>query len=163
MWISLQPDTTTSCSFKPDPGAEAMGALAHRWKCLNLYAFPPFNLLGRCLKNIHQERVQLTVIIAPVWWGQSWYPALLERLVDLLILLPYFQQILVNPSDQVAISSGKENSLKLATWKVSGDSLKVRDFRLGIQNHFFLMGALHGEIILFNQEEMAGLIQFQNL
>ena len=115
-------------SYQPDPGAEAIDALAQDWKNLRPYAFPPFNLLGRCLKKIRQEKVQVAVIIAPVWLGQSWYPALLESIIDLPILLPHSHQILVSPTGQVH-PLVLNKSLRLAAWKVSGDPYRLKDFQ----------------------------------
>ena len=46
------------------------------------YAFPPFCLIGRCLRKVREEKASL-VLVAPIWRSQSWYPALLELLIDL--------------------------------------------------------------------------------
>ena len=115
-------------SYRPDPGAEAIDALAQSWKGLSSYAFPPFNLLGRCLKKIRQERVQSVVVIAPVWQGQSWYPTMSESIVDLPILLPHSPHILVDPVGQIH-PLVRNNSLRLAAWRVSGDPLKTKEFQ----------------------------------
>ena len=115
-------------SYGPDPEAEAIDALAQDWRNLKRYAFPPFNLLGRCLKKIHQERVQVAVIIAPIWQSQSWYPALLESTMDLPVLLPHSHQILVSPSGQVH-PLVMNSSLQLAAWKVSGDLCRLKEFQ----------------------------------
>ena len=37
-------------SFKPDPEAYRVDAFALHWEGLELYAFPPFNVLTRVLK-----------------------------------------------------------------------------------------------------------------
>ena len=156
-------------SYRPDPRAEVIDALAQIWMNLKLYAFPPFNLLGRCLKKICKERVQLAVVIAPVWQGQSWYPALLESLVDLPILLPHFQQILVNPSGQVH-PLVRSNSLRLAAWKVSGDPAKVREFWTRHSRSFLPRGdnSQRSRILQPGKSGWAGVmngdwIPFQNL
>ena len=115
-------------SYGPDPEAEAIDALAQNWKNLKPYAFPPFNLLGRCLKKIRQERVKVAVIIAPVWQGQSWYPALLESMIDFPVLLPHSHQLLVSPTGQVH-PLVLNSSLWLAAWKVSGDPCILKEFQ----------------------------------
>ena len=56
-------------SFRPNPEAEALDALAQPWTNFRPYAFPPFILIGRWLQKIRQEGVQEIVIIAPVWQG----------------------------------------------------------------------------------------------
>ena len=74
-------------SWRPEPFAIATDALQVPWINLQGYAFPPFCLIGKCLRKA--EREQATVLlIAPVWPHQTWYPALLETLIDTPILLP---------------------------------------------------------------------------
>ena len=53
-------------SFRPNPEAETVDALAQPWTNFRPYVFPPFILIGRCLQKIRQERVQEIVIIALV-------------------------------------------------------------------------------------------------
>ena len=60
------------------------------------YAFPPFALIGRCLRKIHQEGCSV-ILVAPVWVTQPWYPMLLELLVDLPLLLPAFPLLSTGP------------------------------------------------------------------
>ena len=43
-------------SFKPDPKAEAINALAQDWRHLNPYAFPSFILIGRVLNEVRSSR-----------------------------------------------------------------------------------------------------------
>ena len=50
-------------SFRPDPEAEAVDALAQPWTDIRRYAFPLFILLRRCLQKIRQG-VQEIVTIA---------------------------------------------------------------------------------------------------
>jgi hypothetical protein len=127
-------------SYGPDPEAEAVDALAQNWRNLKPYAFPPFNLLGRCLKKIRQERVQAAVVVAPVWQSQSWYPALLESIIDFPVLLPHSHQILVSPTGQVH-PLVQNNSLHLAAWKVSGDPCRLKEF----QKKLLRSCPLHGD------------------
>ena len=53
-------------SFRPNPEAETVDALAQPWTNFRPYVFPPFIVIGRCLQKIRQERVQEIVIIALV-------------------------------------------------------------------------------------------------
>ena len=73
-------------SWKPDPFAMAVDALMTPWTNLQGYAFPPFCLLGRCLQKIASEQATI-VLIAPVWVHQPWYPAVLDALVEIPVLL----------------------------------------------------------------------------
>ena len=141
-------------SYGPDPGAEVVDALAQSWKGLRVYAFTPFNLLGRCLKKIKQERVQSAILIAPVWRGQPWYPAMLESIVDLPILLPNFHRMLVNPTGQVHPLL-RSNSLRLASWRVSGDPYRTKEF---LTKHSKSCAHRGEKVIFLSMEKMVGLV-----
>ena len=65
-------------SWRPDPQAEAVDAFSQDWSSVKGYAFPPFALIGRCLKQILDQQVSFLVLVAPVWQAQPWYPLLLE-------------------------------------------------------------------------------------
>ena len=75
-------------SWRPDPGAETVDVFTLDWAQLTGYAFPPFALVGRCLKQVILQQVQKLVIVAPVWETQPWYPLLLQLCVDFSRLLP---------------------------------------------------------------------------
>ena len=53
-------------SYLPDPLAEQYDALVQPWREENAYAFPPFNLISKCLRKISLEGATL-FIICPVW------------------------------------------------------------------------------------------------
>ena len=114
-------------SWKPDPFAMAMDALMTSWTNLQGYAFPPFCLFGRCLQKIASE--QATVfLIAPVWVHQPWYPAVLDALVEIPVLLPLSDSLLLDPFNQphpLVLS----HALKLAAWIVSGKDSLRQEFR----------------------------------
>ena len=74
-------------SWRPDPFAMATNALQISWSELKGCAFPPFALIGRCLMKVRTERCTV-LLIAPCWRTQTWYPVLLELLVDYPIFLP---------------------------------------------------------------------------
>lgn len=40
-------------------------------------AFPPFNLVGKCLSQVRDQKVDQLCIITPVWETRPWYPLLL--------------------------------------------------------------------------------------
>ena len=60
-------------SYLPDPLAEQYDALVQPWREENAYAFPPFNLISKCLRKISLEGATL-LTICPVWPAQAWYP-----------------------------------------------------------------------------------------
>ena len=109
-------------SFRPDPEAEAVDALAQSWTDIRCYAFPLFILLRRCLQKIRQG-VQEIVTIAPVWQRQ---PPLTESLIDLPTLLPQMHNLLTNPAGDPHPLVVR-NRLYLATWRQSGVQFSARE------------------------------------
>lgn len=70
-------------SWYPDPGSAYVDAFSFSWGQFDLvYLFPPFSLLGRCLRKIKEEDVR-AIVVAPDWGGQSWYTTLVEEASDL--------------------------------------------------------------------------------
>jgi len=65
-------------SWKPDPQAIAVDALAQVWGNEVPYAFPPFALVGRCLQKVNQEGLKFLLLIAPIWRAQHWYALLAD-------------------------------------------------------------------------------------
>ena len=45
-------------SWRPDPGSCAVDALQQSWTHRALYAFPPFCLIGQCLRKVQSDRVR---------------------------------------------------------------------------------------------------------
>ena len=84
-------------SWKPDPEAE--DAFTLDWSQLRGYAFPPFALIGRCLRQVLWQSVSQLTIMAPVWETQPWYPLLLEMLIDNPMLLSSFPGLLKREND----------------------------------------------------------------
>ena len=122
-------------SFKPDPEAEAVDALAQCWSDLRAYAFPPFALIGRCLWKLEQEKVKELVLIVPVWHNQTWFPTLLTKLIDLPILLPDLKKIITNPAGE-AHPLIEKSSLHLAACRVSGQVYRNKEFLMSLSESF---------------------------
>ena len=106
-------------SYKPDPEAEAIDALAQPWAIEIGYAFPPFTLIAKCLRKVIHEKATIT-LVCPVWPTQPWYVQLLQLVVDTPILLPIIPGLLTSPQGQEhPLVSNK--TLVLAGWGVSGE------------------------------------------
>ena len=54
----------------------------------NLWAFPPFALLGRLLRKIEEEEMPSISLLIPVWPAQPWWPVFPRLLADWPLLLP---------------------------------------------------------------------------
>ena len=104
----------------------AMDALQVPWTKWTRYAFPPFCLIGRCLRKVREERTSL-ILIASIWWSQPWYPALLELLIDYPQILPEDPELLMDPTNNPhpLVTTGQ---LHLAAWKLSGEESKQQEF-----------------------------------
>ena len=68
------------CSLIPDPLAVFEDAFRRLWNHLDVYAFPPFNLVDRVVARIRETPNLSMTLIAPLWPEKSWF-------ADLLLLL----------------------------------------------------------------------------
>ena len=146
-------------SWKPDPQAAGVDALSQSWSKLHPYAFPPFALISRCLQKVREEKLDHLLLIAPVWPAQSWYPLLLEMLVETPRVLPQQSDILLNPQEELH-PLVVQNHLTLAAWPVSGISSRQVVFQKMLKEYTVqnLMnqhgengsaGVVQGKLILF--------------
>ena len=114
-------------SWKPDAKSAGIDALAQQWNCHLPYLFPPFALIGRCLQKIRKEKVQKAILIAPIWPAQTWYPLLLDTLMDHPRKLPVHCQLILNhwrePHPLLL-----QGHLTLAAWPISGDHCRTKAF-----------------------------------
>ena len=114
-------------SWKPDPLAMAVDAFTVDWSSIpgKLYANPPWNLVGRVLSQVLNQRVQELVLVAPVWKAQSWYPMLLQLLVNKPLLIPQ------SPRSIQSVCQNRVPDIipQLAVWVVSGIDAKWKTFR----------------------------------
>lgn len=61
------------CSWEADPDCLWVDAFTLRWHQFGLvYAFPPFNLVGKVLNKARRDRVDL-ILIAPRWPTKYWF------------------------------------------------------------------------------------------
>jgi hypothetical protein len=115
-------------SLQMDPESKGSNALFHPWNREVPYLFPPFCLLGRCLKKIRKERVERAILIAPIWTGQPWFPSLLELCIDHPVLLPGSEELLAGPEGEPHPLT-LNGTLKLGAFLVSGNLLKTKAFQ----------------------------------
>ena len=126
-------------SWKPDPDCVGVNAFTQKWGQIFPYAFPPFCLITRVLRQTTSQDVNKMVLIAPIWPTQPWYPVLLSMLIDIPVLLPQSPHLLSSPEGQ-AHPLLVEGSLPLAAWLVSGRDTKQREFLRRLQNSCFMPG-----------------------
>ena len=88
-------------SRHPDPGAMEVDAMTLHWNRWTSFIHAPIIMLPRILKKIREDQATC-LLIAPNWPGQTWYPLLLEMLVNIPSLLPMTETSLYLPFDQEA-------------------------------------------------------------
>lgn len=134
-------------SWRPDPDAYHTNAFTLSWtKGLN-YAFPPFSIIGMVLEKIQEDKATLLVVL-PLWPTQIWFPGALQLLVADPVLLP--RHCIFFPQDPTFIHP-LANKLRLAAMVLSGNPLKIRDFRQRLRS----FSLDHGEPV---QNNNMGLI-----
>ena len=110
------------CSLVPDPQAVFEDAFRHPWDDLDLYAFPPFALVGRVI-----ARVQL---VAPLWPEKEWFADLLLLLTQPPLVLPCWDRLLRQPYCNLFHQGA--HALNLHAWRLSSDTTESRAFREGL-------------------------------
>ena len=112
-------------SWRPDPQSEAVDAFSQDWSKVRGYAFPPFALVGQCLRQLLDQNASHLVLVAPVWQSQPWYPLLLELCVAPPILFPRYPGLLTRQGQVHPLLN-----LQLAGWLPS-QTLLVAAWRDG--------------------------------
>ena len=85
------------CSLVPDPQAFFEDAFRHPWDDLDLYAFPPFALVGRVIARVQQSSRVAMTLVAPLWPEKEWFADLLLLLTQPPLVLPCWDRLLRQP------------------------------------------------------------------
>ena len=112
----------------PDETAVAVDALSLNWTGMFAYAYPPPIILPKVLQKVLNENCTI-ILIAPVWPRQSWYPQILELMIDFPIRLPLIPDLL----SQRGIFHPDPEIFSLVAWKVSNCRTKQKDFLKKVQ------------------------------
>jgi hypothetical protein len=107
----------------PDQRALETDALSLDWDTLELpYLFPPTALIPACLQRI-QESSNKFLAVMPCWPHRTWFPLLLNLVVDYPLLLPVSKRLL---SQGLGRGSKKwhllPGTMNLVAWTLSGDT-----------------------------------------
>lgn len=127
-------------SWFPQPGAYKSDAFSLCWSDFLPYIFAPFNVIGKVLNKIVEDKVGQALLVVPHWPCQTWFPMLLSLLSDFPIRLPRHKDLLILPHNGQLHPMG--NSLCLAGVTVSGDTSRVRDFQRKLPKPYVLHGVL---------------------
>lgn len=100
------------CSWKPDPEAAYVDAFTLDWSELGLiFAFPPFRLIGRVLRQAHAQTANI-ILVYPHWPGQHWFPRL-QSMLKSSTALP--QKCLQHPTKNQPHPLGEKIHLHVGT------------------------------------------------
>ena len=105
------------CSLVPDPQAVFEDAFRHPWDDLDLYAFPPFALVGRVIARVQESssRVAMT-LVAPLWPEKEWFADLLLLLTQPPLALPCWDKLLRQP--HCSLFHQGVHALNLHAWRL---------------------------------------------
>ena len=121
---SLNAKLPLYCSLVLDPQAIFEDAFLHPWDDLDLYAFPPFPLIGRVVARVESHRVTL---VAPLWPEKEWFADLLLLLTQPPLALPWWDSLLRQPHCNL-FHQGL-HALNLHAWRLSSVTSESRAFR----------------------------------
>ena len=121
--------TPTFVSWHPDPKAMATDAFSLDWAGMSAYAFPPFSLVGRVIRQVQMQKVPQLVLVTPLWRGATWFPALLQVATSSPTLLPCWPNLVEGPlGEQHPLIV--DSKLLLVAWTISRIPSRCQDFRI---------------------------------
>ena len=115
------------CSLISDPQAVFEDAFRHPWNLLDVYVFPPFNLVDRVVARVRETLNLSMTLIAPLWPEKSWFADLLLLLTQPPLTLPLWDHLLRQP--HFHRFHGGVHTLNLHVWRLSSVSSKSQAFR----------------------------------
>ena len=118
------------CSLVPDPQAVFEDAFRHPWDDLDLYAFPPFALVGRVIARVQQSSRVAMTLVAPLWPEKEWFADLLLLLTQPPLVLPCWDRLLRQPHCNLFHQGA--HALNLHAWRLSSVTTESRAFREGL-------------------------------
>ena len=104
------------CSLVPDPQAVFEDEFRHPWDDLDLYAFPPFALVGRVIARVQQSSRVAMTLVAPLWPEKEWFADLLLLLTQPPLALPCLDKLLRQP--HCSLFHQGVHALKLHAWRL---------------------------------------------
>ena len=115
------------CSLVLDPQAVFEDAFRHPWDGLDLYAFPPFPLVGRVIARVQESSRVAMTLVAPLWPEKEWFADLLLLLTQPPLALPCWDKLLRQPL--CSLFHQGVHALNLHAWRLSSDTTESRAFR----------------------------------
>lgn len=126
-------------AYQPDPEAYAVNAFCVPWHEYIFYAFPPFSIIPQVLHKIVGEKAT-GLLVVPYWPTQSWWPFLMNILINYPIILPRGKETLRLPA-QPQLLHPLHKKLDLLLCHLSGNSSKTKEFH----EKLLKLSKTHGE------------------
>lgn len=131
--LAISHAITSFCKTKSDihvqvrsDNTTAISCISCKWTGTYMYAFPPFSVIGRLVQKVRFDIAEM-VLVAPVLVTQNWYTAVLEMLVDDLLIVKVREDTLTLPGlNQI---HPLVNRLLLMVCHISGDPTKAEIYR----------------------------------
>ena len=118
------------CSLVSDPQAVFEDAFRYPWDDLDLYAFPPFPLVGQVIAHVRVSSLVAMTLVAPLWPEKEWFADLLLLLAQPPLALPWWDSLLRQPHCNLFHQG--VHALNLHAWRLSGVTSESRAFREGL-------------------------------
>ena len=83
--------------YQPDPEAYAVDAFCVPWENYVFYTFLPFIIIQQVLQKVVAEKAT-GLLVVPHWPTQSWWPFLMNMLINYPIILPRGKETLYLPA-----------------------------------------------------------------
>ena len=127
---SLNAKLPLYCSFVSDPQAVFEDAFRHPWDDLDVYAFPPFPLIGRVIARVRESSRLVMTLVAPLWPEKDWFADLLLLLTQPPLALPWWDSLLRRPHCNLFHQG--VHALNLHAWRLSSVTSESWAFREGL-------------------------------
>ena len=125
--------------WQPNPECTWVNAMDYKWNDENAWVNPPFSMISRILSKVRTERSTITMV-APLWYAQPWFPALLEMMIDLPYILPHHDLTFLRPN---SLEQTRCPEWTTAVWRLSGTPSRQQDFRRKLSTIFSSPGRIH--------------------
>ena len=113
--------------------SEGVDSLNHPWTMSEtVYAYPPPVLILRVLQKMMMESVNDLILIAPVWPTQPWWPALIDSITEIPLLLPSEGWVTRDPGQ----NPSWEGPFCLAAFRLSGVTHTAKGFQRSLWRQF---------------------------
>ena len=113
-------------AYKPDPEAYAITTFHISWKGFTFYAFPPFSVIQQVLQKISEEEAT-GLLVVPHWPTQTWWPCLMNTLIDFRLMLPRKEDTVYLPA-QPQLLHPLHKKLQLLACRLSGIPSQAEEF-----------------------------------